>query len=160
MNYLSIYNSIIDRAILENRRRKSKKDITYIYYESHHIIPKCLNGTNAKNNLVLLTAREHFVAHQLLVKIYPNEHKLVFALRMMCSASEKHIRNNTEYKWIREKLAHTLSISQKGKSHGYKFPKGHKLTVGQNNGMFGKAHSYETKGKTINQGQRTIARNI
>jgi hypothetical protein len=145
MDYLSIYNSIIDRAKSEKRRRKSKKDRTYIYYESHHIIPKCLGGNNDKSNLILLTAREHFVAHQLLVKIYPNEHRLVFALRMMCSSTIKHVRNNKEYGWIRERLAYSLSESQKGKSYGYKFSKGHTLSQGKDNGMYGKNHSAETK---------------
>jgi hypothetical protein len=38
------------------------------YYEEHHIIPKSLGGSNDKDNLVLLTAREHFLAHYLLYK--------------------------------------------------------------------------------------------
>lgn len=145
MNYLSIYNSIITNAIQSNRRRKSIKDKSYVYYESHHIIPKCLGGSNDKENLVLLTAKEHFVAHQLLVKIYPKEHKLVFALRMMCASSTKHIRNNKEYKWIKEKVAASSSASQKGRSYGYKFPKEHSLSVGEKNGMYGKNHTEHTK---------------
>lgn len=140
MNYLSIYNSIISRAVLEKRRRKSE-----IYYEAHHIIPKCIGGTNNKDNLVLLTAREHFIAHQLLVKIYPLEYKLVFALRMMCASTNKQIRNNKEYKWIRELVAITSSNLQKGKSYGNKFQKGHILSIGENNGMYGKNHTDETK---------------
>ncbi len=40
------------------------------YYEKHHIIPKSQGGDNSKHNLVLLTAREHFIAHMLLAKIY------------------------------------------------------------------------------------------
>lgn len=39
------------------------------YFEKHHIIPKCLGGTNDFSNLVCLTAREHFICHLLLVKI-------------------------------------------------------------------------------------------
>lgn len=145
MNYLSIYDSIINRAQSENRRRKSKIDKTYIYYESHHIIPKCLGGTNDKNNLVLLTAREHFLAHQLLVKIYPNRYKLIFALRMMTASSTKHVRNNKEYEWIRKLVSKTSSKSQKGKSYGNKFQKGHVLSKGKDNGMYGKNHTNETK---------------
>lgn len=41
------------------------------YYENHHIIPRSLNGSNSSENLVLLTAREHFICHWLLVKIFP-----------------------------------------------------------------------------------------
>ena len=39
------------------------------YSEKHHIIPKCLGGSNKKENLVSLTAREHFVCHHLLTKM-------------------------------------------------------------------------------------------
>lgn len=138
MNYLSIYNLIVSDAKSEGRRKRKHTDPRYIYYERHHIIPKCLGGTNDSQNLILLTAREHFVAHQLLVKIHPGERKLVFALRMMC-------RNNKEYEWISRISAITSSESQKGKSYGYKFPKGHLGFIGKNNGMFGKVHSTETK---------------
>lgn len=47
------------------------------YHERHHIIPKCLNGTNDKNNLIDLYAKEHFIAHKLLALENPNNIKLV-----------------------------------------------------------------------------------
>lgn len=53
------------------------------YSEKHHIIPRCLGGTDDNDNLVVLTAREHFLAHYLLTKIYPNNYKLIDAFRMM-----------------------------------------------------------------------------
>lgn len=53
------------------------------YKEVHHIVPRCLGGGNEKSNLVALSPREHFIAHLLLVKIYPNELKLKNALWMM-----------------------------------------------------------------------------
>lgn len=39
------------------------------YTETHHIIPKCLGGSNDPENLVVLTAREHFICHWLLTKM-------------------------------------------------------------------------------------------
>lgn len=70
MNYQKIYDQLI-----EKRRRfpltKNKKDPNYIYCEAHHIIPRCLNGSDDPNNIVNLTAREHFIAHYLLWKIHP-----------------------------------------------------------------------------------------
>ena len=147
MNYLSIYNSIIQRAISENRYKKNRSHTDYVYYERHHIIPRCMGGTNDKFNLVLLTGREHFLAHQLLVKIYPAEHKLVFALRSLCGRKNKyHSRNNREYEWIKILHAEKMSLIQKGKQgKGYKFKKGHTLSQGNNNGMYGKNHTQETK---------------
>lgn len=38
------------------------------YSERHHIIPKSCGGSNKKENITVLTAREHFVAHLCLVR--------------------------------------------------------------------------------------------
>lgn len=155
MNYLSIYNSIVANSLQSNRRKRKHADPNYVYYEKHHIIPKCMGGTDDIQNTVLLTAREHFVAHQLLIKIYPNEYKLVFALRMLCRNNNKnHVRNNKEYSWIKTSIAKTLSISQKGKpSMGHKYQKGHTLSHGSNNGMYNKTHSQETRNKMSEKAQ-------
>lgn len=88
MNYQKIYNQIIERA---------KNRILEGYKEKHHIIPKCLGGSNDKSNLVELTAREHFLCHMLLVEIYPKEPKLWYALWLMIIG--KNRKNNLlEYK--------------------------------------------------------------
>ena len=87
MNYQRIYNEIVENSLKQSR---SKYDA--IYYESHHIIPKCLGGSNEKNNIVLLTFREHFICHHLLCKIHKNDtdnyYKLSTALRRMCSKNQ------------------------------------------------------------------------
>jgi hypothetical protein len=74
MNYQKIYNQIIKRA--KTRQLEG-------YKEKHHILPKCLGGNNDKDNLVELTAREHFLCHRLLCEIYPNNDKLWYALWLM-----------------------------------------------------------------------------
>lgn len=135
MNYLKIYNSLIQRAVAREKTG---------YVEHHHIIPKCLGGTDDTSNLVYLTAEEHYLAHQLLIKIYPTEHKLVFAARMMTVGGKKHIRSNKAYGWIRRKVAKAHSESQKGKSYGYKFVKGQ---VSPNKGKVFGAYSEERKQK-------------
>ena len=70
MDHRKIYDSIIEKARNENRIRKSyserkKENFVSQYYENHHIIPKCLGGSDKNENRVLLTAREHFVCHKL-----------------------------------------------------------------------------------------------
>jgi hypothetical protein len=62
MNYQKVYNDLIFKCQL----RQSIDG----YKERHHIIPKSLGGSNDSSNLVNLTAREHFVAHFLLAKLY------------------------------------------------------------------------------------------
>jgi len=98
------------------------------YFEKHHIIPKCLGGLNSTDNIVKLTPREHFVAHQLLVKIYPESKRLVYAAFLMTKSSSKHNRvNNRLYGWLKE----SLSISIRG----------------QNNPMYGRTHTLEARKK-------------
>jgi hypothetical protein len=57
--YKKIYEFIIERA--KNRSLNC-------YVEKHHIIPKCLGGLNNKDNIIKLTAKEHFICHRLLVE--------------------------------------------------------------------------------------------
>jgi hypothetical protein len=45
------------------------------YSENHHIVPKSLGGNNSKENLVQLTAREHFICHRLLIRMLVGENK-------------------------------------------------------------------------------------
>lgn len=74
MNYVKIYNQIITRA---------KTRILDGYKEKHHIIPRCMGGTDDISNLVELTAREHFIAHWLLARIYTTNKSIVYAFWMM-----------------------------------------------------------------------------
>lgn len=74
MDYQKIYDQIIDRA----RKRKLEG-----YKERHHIVPRCMGGSNKKENLVELTAREHFICHRLLNHIHPRNKSLIFASWMM-----------------------------------------------------------------------------
>jgi hypothetical protein len=60
--YTRWYYQIINRA----QSRRLPNDC---YIETHHIIPKCLGGNDNKDNLVELTAREHFIVHWLLSKM-------------------------------------------------------------------------------------------
>jgi hypothetical protein len=74
MNYQKIYNQLIEKRKIDILSKKGK-----IYCERHHIIPKCLGGSDDKSNIVNLTAREHFLSHWLLHRIYPNNSSLALA---------------------------------------------------------------------------------
>jgi hypothetical protein len=80
MNYQLVYDSLIGRA--KNRLIENN-----VYYESHHIIPKCIGGSNYQSNIVKLTYREHFVSHWLLHKIYPDNSSLRLAFMLMAFGS-------------------------------------------------------------------------
>lgn len=74
MNYQNIYNNL-----MEKRKASPFKG----YTEKHHIIPRCLGGSDDENNLVNLSGREHFIAHRLLTKFNPYP-GLKQAFGMMC----------------------------------------------------------------------------
>ena len=74
MNYTTHYQRLIARARI--------RALTG-YRERHHVIPRCMGGDDSPTNLVGLTPEEHYVAHQLLVKMYPWSKKLLSAVVLM-----------------------------------------------------------------------------
>jgi hypothetical protein len=100
--YTKIYNSIIERA--KNRE-------LYSYFEKHHIVPQSLGGTNNEENIVKLTAREHFICHLLLTKMLvgPSKSKMYQAAWMMASSTSKnqqrHKVNNRTYETLRVEMS-------------------------------------------------------
>lgn len=123
MNYNRIYNNIIEKAKLTEYK---------CYTEKHHIIPKCLGGTNDASNIIILSAREHFLCHLLLAKEH-NTKELWFAFFMMKAGNKKHSRINS----------HLFERYKKKQSE---------MMSGKNNPMYGKpsaciSHTAETKEK-------------
>lgn len=98
MNYESIYERLVKRG--------QERPAFEGYKERHHIIPRCMGGSDEENNLVDLTPEEHFVAHQLLVKIHPDNINLWRAVKLMTSGNTKQGRSkNKMYGWLkREKF--------------------------------------------------------
>jgi hypothetical protein len=68
-----------------------------------------VGGTDDKNNLAALTVEEHYLAHQLLIKIYPGNHKIVKACQMMTNNGKIVARNNKMHGWIRKKYYEAIS---------------------------------------------------
>jgi len=112
MNYQRIHNEIIENARKLNRKKKQG-----IYYENHHIIARCMGGDDSKENLVLLTAREHFLCHKFLHRIYPNNKSIFFAYSCMTMGlhGRRIIISAREFEYIKEmksKLNSKDSISE------------------------------------------------
>ena len=106
MNYRSIYDKIIEF------RRKNPVDE---YCESHHIIPKCLGGDNSNENIVKLTAREHYISHLILCKLYPSHRGLAYAaIKMTLKAPRQNRSKNKLYEWVKIKFSDLQSEAQKG----------------------------------------------
>ncbi|AUG88274.1 homing endonuclease [Salmonella phage Mutine] len=142
MNYQFIYDSLI---------LKAKLRVLDGYSETHHVIPKCMGGSDERHNLVELTPEEHFVAHQLLVKIFPHNHKLAFAANAMCLNNGKVGRttNNKLFGWLRRKLSDSNKQMYKDNPHLRELRSIMMKRTHQNNPQLRKAQSERLKKKGI-----------
>lgn len=129
MNYKKIYDTIINN---------SKTRVVPVHYESHHILPKCLGGSNTKSNLVKLTPREHFICHLLLTKMFQGEQKqkMFFAFYRLSNRYKQ--KNSRFYETAKKEVKLSLSKIHSGKVISEK----HKQAIREKcRGMVGKKHS-------------------
>lgn len=80
------------------------------YCEKHHIIPKCMGGSDTLDNLVLLPAKAHYIAHLLLCKIYPENKKILHAFAAMSLANNNHKRKMTSKMYLKMRLARSNAL--------------------------------------------------
>lgn len=106
MNYAEHYHRLVLRAKTRDRPGG--------YVEKHHVVPRCLGGTDESENLVILTAREHYVAHQLLVKMHPDHYGVCYAAKLMTTVGRGQGRaNNRYYAWLKARFSKLQSLIMK-----------------------------------------------
>lgn len=98
MNYKKHYDALIARAPKEKPKE--------MYTERHRILPGCLGGKYTKENCVYLTAEEHYVAHQLLAKMYHGNKSLEHSAFMM-STQKRY--GSKKYGWLKRAWAKQMS---------------------------------------------------
>lgn len=103
MNYKRIHDLIIDKRKLLG--------IPEGYSENHHITPKSFGGSGNKDNMIRLTAREHFIVHRLLAKIYPHTGMVHAIWKMACINIEmkKYKITSRTYDYLRKQHAERVS---------------------------------------------------
>lgn len=92
---------------------RARNRILVGYNEKHHVIPRCFGGKNSE--VVRLTPEEHYVAHQLLVKMYPGNRSLLWAASNMTGKTKYTRRNNKLYGWLRRKLSEDMRARMTGR---------------------------------------------
>lgn len=164
--YKNWYNQIVQRA---------KTRTLDTYTERHHIVPRSLGGSDDTDNLVDLTAKEHFICHWLLVKMHTgiNRGKMINALYMMQGKSThqkrytskitgriyEHLRKEYSEYIRQQNLGNQITIEQREKIRQSKLGKKRpafsaewraKLSAaskGENNSRYGVTLSEETRKK-------------
>lgn len=149
MDYRKIYDDLINKA--------KSREVPEGYSERHHIVPRSLGGSDASENLVNLTAREHFIAHALLVKFTTGKEKakMYSALWAMCNFNSKvrYQANSTLYEIVRKENSKRASETMKGTSHALGFKHSKEECERRRTSM---------KGNTYGEGKRSpeVGRNI
>lgn len=128
------------------------------YYERHHIIPKsiCPLLKKSQNNLIYLTAKNHFLAHYYIWKWFKDElhetkwsNKMCYAFNMMKRIIVK-TENIDELSKLYDEVRIQFIKLRKGKKHTEEARrKISNATKGEKNGMYGKKISDETRKKLI-----------
>jgi hypothetical protein len=106
MDYNKHYTQLIERA----RQRQFSG-----YAEKHHVVPRCLGGSDLSENIVRLTPEEHYVAHQLLAKIYPKNERLIYAAHCM----QQGRATNKIYGWIKRRFKQVRHLAMAGSQSPY-----------------------------------------
>lgn len=115
MNYRKIHDRIIEK------RRLFPLDENE-YGEIHHILPKSLGGSNSTENLIRLSAKEHFVIHLLLIRIFPigsiERGKMLYAMKRMRygNKAQRELKNSSRmYEYHRKEISEVMSKKHLGK---------------------------------------------
>ena len=110
MNYFYHYGKLIE---------KRKLKVPEGYTEKHHILPKTQGGLDIPENKVQLKAKEHLLAHLLLVKIYPEHYGLLYAANWMSNNKKYGCR---KYAWLKEKFSAMQTGKPLSEEHRKKIP--------------------------------------
>jgi hypothetical protein len=132
--YSKTYFLLIEKALARGLKTRSQAKKILGYVERHHIQPKCIGGQDVADNLVFLTAKEHFICHRLLTRMFDDveiSRKLRFALNKMArkSQNQKRIKiSSVVYQKMREDFSKDMSDMFLGKTR-IPLTEEHKLSI-------------------------------
>jgi hypothetical protein len=151
--YSRWYTLIVDNA--------KNRTLLLDYYEKHHIVPKSIGGANNKENLVILTAKEHFVCHLLLTKMLTGsaKRKMIYAfwqLSNQSNANQRRYKSSSRMYEISRKMfseQHSANMKQNHPFHNEANRKKHQLGVDKRGptSVKGVKRNEETKEKLRNK---------
>lgn len=95
MNYEKIYNDLLSVHGVTKDKPKG--------YETHHILPRSLGGSDSESNLIHVSTRVHYLCHWLLAKS-TNSPQMIHAFHMMSTGRRYNSRGYATSKAMKSKL--------------------------------------------------------
>jgi hypothetical protein len=92
--YYTWYQELVEKA----KDRNWSKETAPCYTEIHHVVPRSLGGTNNSDNLVVLSAKEHYVAHRLLSKFTTGNAKMKMTMALFCMVNLNECKESIQNK--------------------------------------------------------------
>lgn len=147
--YLKWYTSLI-------RSRQNRRIDLNTKYENHHIFPIAIFGRN--NNTVLLTPKEHYIAHLLIYNIYKyrygannnKTYKMAKAFCWMMTRDEVKY-SSRRYEYCKKQASITMigdnNPSRKPGAFSEKTREKLRMQCGDKHPMYGKKHTEEARKK-------------
>lgn len=151
-HHINRYNKFINTIKHQGTR-------TLQYSEIHHIIPRCMGGTDDPSNLIVLSFREHFLAHWMLYMAYPKSYKLANAFHYMCSVIKGTPQRRKEMRLqygitgrafaaVKTRLRDLGNIDLKGIVNCYDTEHGQKVKISSlEYSLYPERYQFHTKGK-------------
>ncbi len=115
MDYTKIHTNFVSKIKSLNRDPNGKQP-NGTRWHHHHIVPKFVsdNVDNSPENTLLLTIREHFFIHRLLMQIYPCR-PFISSCQIFLHTYKKHLKQYGPL--ISKRIGKALGKSMKGKNH-------------------------------------------
>ncbi len=126
MDYKRQYDLLMEKA----RQRGTVEG----YKERHHIIPRCMGGSNKKENLVELSAREHYVAHRLLYMYYKTPQTAAAWFAMAAYDTQHNKVSARKYELARKTMSAVRTGAALSAEHRKRISDGSKGRVAWNKG--------------------------
>lgn len=145
---------------LDNKYYKWYKQLTSkqdrrlgCYIEKHHIIPRSMGGKDTKENLVVLTAREHYIAHLLLTKCVENKYKGKILHAYIMMAQVKDINQERFYK-VNSRIFEVRKIESDKLKRDYRHTEKARESISKNLKGVSKPEFTEEHKKNISKGHK------
>jgi hypothetical protein len=146
MNYLKHYCNLIRKA--ENRTSPEG------YTEKHHIFPVSIYGKN--NRIVVLTGREHYIAHALLEKAFIKRYGIENKKTIKMSKCNLLMKNGKRYynSYLYEGVRNRVSNIIRGKNHhhyGKLFDEEYKKKISDSLKLYYSKNIHHMEGKNLTE---------